>query len=42
MKRFKIELKNNLMKINWEGNKIVEEIKKATEIAKILAKVCHD
>jgi hypothetical protein len=40
--RFKIEPKNNSIKINWKGDKIAEEIKKATEIARILAKVYHD
>jgi hypothetical protein len=42
MGRFKIEPKNNLMEINWEGDKIAEEIKKAIGIARILAKIYHD
>jgi hypothetical protein len=42
MGRFKIESKNNSMKVNWEKDKAAEEIKKATEIAKILAKIYHD
>jgi hypothetical protein len=42
MERFKIEPKNNSIKINWERNKTAEEIKKATEIVKILAKIYHD
>jgi hypothetical protein len=42
MRRFKIEPKNNSIKINWEGDKAAEEIKKATEITKILAKIYHD
>jgi hypothetical protein len=42
MGRFKIELKNNLIEVNWEGDKAAEEIKKATEIVRILIKVYHD
>jgi hypothetical protein len=42
MGRFKIESKNNSMKVNWEEDKVAEEIKKAIEIIRILAKVCHD
>jgi hypothetical protein len=42
IKRLKIESKNNSMKINWEENKVAEEIKKATGIARILAKIYHD
>jgi hypothetical protein len=42
MGRFKIELKNDSMKVNWEENKAAEEIKKATEIARTLAKIYHD
>jgi hypothetical protein len=42
MGRFKIESKNDLMEINWEGDKVAEEIKKATGIIRILAKICHD
>jgi hypothetical protein len=42
MERFKIESKNNSIKVNWEGNKVAEEIKKTTEISRILAKVYHD
>jgi hypothetical protein len=30
------------MEINWEGDKAAEEIKKATGIARTLAKICHD
>jgi hypothetical protein len=42
MGRFKIEPKNNLIKVNWEGDKAAEEIKKAIRIARILIKVYHD
>jgi hypothetical protein len=42
MERLKIEIKNDSKKINWEGDKAVEEIKKAREIAKILVKIYHD
>jgi hypothetical protein len=42
MGRLKIEPKNDLMEVNWEGDKAAEEIKKATGIARTLAKVCHD
>jgi hypothetical protein len=42
MGRFKIEPKNNSIKVNWKKNKIAEKIKKATEIARILAKIYHD
>jgi hypothetical protein len=40
--RLKIELKNDLMKINWEEDKVAEKIKKATEITKISVKICYD
>jgi hypothetical protein len=42
MGRLKIELKNNSMEVNWEGDKAAEEIKKATGITRILVKICHD
>jgi hypothetical protein len=42
MGRFKIEPKNNSIKINWEEDKAAEEIKKAIKIVKILAKIYHD
>jgi hypothetical protein len=42
MGRLKIESKNNLMEINWEGDKVAEEIKKAIGIARILAKIYHN
>jgi hypothetical protein len=42
IERFKIEPKNNLKKINWEEDKVAEEIKKPTEIIRILAKIYHD
>jgi hypothetical protein len=42
MGRLKIEPKNDLIKINWEGDKAAEEIKKATGIARTLTKVYHD
>jgi hypothetical protein len=42
IERFKIESKNNSIEVNWEGDKAAEEIKKATEIARTLAKICYD
>jgi hypothetical protein len=39
---FKIESKNDLMEVNWEGDKVAEEIKKAIRIVRILAKIYHD
>jgi hypothetical protein len=42
MGRLKIEAKNDSKKINWEGDKGTEEIKKAIGIARILAKIYHD
>jgi hypothetical protein len=40
--RFKIELKNNSIEVNWQGDKVAEKIKKAIRIARTLAKICHD
>jgi hypothetical protein len=42
MGRFKIESKNNSKKVNRKKDKAAEEIKKAIEIVKILAKIYHD
>jgi uncharacterized membrane protein len=42
MGRLNIEIKNDSKEVNWERNKIAEEIKKAIGIARTLAKICHD
>jgi hypothetical protein len=40
--RLKIEAKNDSKKVNWEGDKVIEEIRKAKRIAKTLAKIRYD